>query len=182
MVALRSDAARNRARILEAARDLANRSETLALNAVAQAAGVGVGTVYRHFTTVEELEETLVWERFDELAEILDSTGPTHLERVLTAHFALLVEDELFERVTSRANPALEQTTALITELTDRMAKLMDRARAEGSLRDDIDAAGVLTLVCGVARAARTADLAAEGPQAQLLLRVVLDGLGTRPT
>lgn len=179
MVVLRSDAARNRARIIDAARDFAARSETLALNAVAKAAGVGVGTVYRHFTSVDELEEVLVWERFDDLSDILDSAGPAQLERVLTAHFTLLVEDELFERVTSRGEPALVQTAALLTALIDRLAELLDRTRAEGALRSEIDAAGVLTLVCGLAHAVRNANLAADSPQAQRLLRVVLDGLRT---
>jgi AcrR family transcriptional regulator len=182
MVVLRSDAARNRERILEAAREFADRREALALNAVARAADVGVGTVYRHFTTVEELEETLVWERFDDLADLLASAGPAQLGRVLEAIFTLLAEDALFEKVTSRQQPALEQTAALLAALVDRLADLLDTARGEGTLREDIDAAGVLTLVCGVAHGVRNADLAADSPRARLLLRVVLDGLGVRST
>jgi AcrR family transcriptional regulator len=179
---LRSDAARNRSRILDAARDFVARNEPLALNAVARAADVGVATVYRHFTTVEELEETLVWERFDDLADLLDGAGPAHLERVLKATFKLLAEDALFEKVTSRHQPALEQTAALLTALIDRLGVLLDRVRAEGALREKIDAAGVLTLICGVAHAVRNANLPAESPQSQLLLRVVLDGLRGQST
>lgn len=182
MDALRSDAARNRSRILAAARDFVARNEPLALNAVARAADVGVGTVYRHFATVEELEETLVWERFDDLADLLDGAGPAHLERVLEATFTLLAEDALFEKVTSRHQPALEQTAALLTALMDRLGALLDRVRAEGALREEIDAAGVLTLICGVAHAVRNADLAVGSPQSRLLLRVVLDGLRGRST
>ena len=177
MDGLRKDAARNRTRIIEAARDLAAQGEPLALNAVARAADVGVGTVYRHFTTVEELEETLVWERFDDLAEILESADPAQLERVLGAIFTLLAEDALFEKVTSRTEPALEQTAALLTALIDRLATLLNRTRADGALRDEIDATGVLLLVCGLAHAVRNAGLTADSPQAQLLFRVVLDGL-----
>jgi len=177
MVGLRSDAARNRGRILDAARDLAARGESLALNAVARAADVGVGTVYRHFATVEELEETLVWERFDDLAEILDGAGPTQLERVLAAIFTLLAEDALFEKVTGRPEPVLEQTATVRNSLTDQLADVLSQTRAEGTLRDEIDAAGVLLLMCGLAHAVRTAGLGAASPQAQLLLRVVFDGM-----
>src|SRR5690606_41241090 len=57
MAALRSDAARSRARILEAAHGC-ERAD-LRLNEVARRAGVGVGTVYRHFPTVEALTAAL---------------------------------------------------------------------------------------------------------------------------
>lgn len=164
-------------RIIEAARNLAASGEPLALNAVARASDVGVGTVYRHFSTVEELEETLVWERFDDLAEALDSAGPAQLEHVLATIFTLLAEDALFEKVTARAEPALEQTAALLSALTDRLTGLLNRTRADGALRDGIDAAGVLMLMCGLAHSARNVGLGTDTPQAQLLLRVIFDGL-----
>ena len=177
MDALRKDAARNRARIVEAARDFASRGAPLALNAVARAADVGVGTVYRHFATVQELEETLVWERFDALAEILLESGPAQLESALTTHFTLLVEDELFEKVTARAKPALERTAQVRDALVDQLAELLERARAAGEVRADIDAAGVLLLVCGLAHAARSAEVAADSSRARALLRVAFDGM-----
>lgn len=163
------------ARIVEAARDLAAQGQPLALNAVARTAGVGVGTVYRHFAAVEELEETLVWERFDDLDEILRDAGQAQLERVLTAHFTLLTEDPLFEKVTARPEPALEQTAEKRNALIGRLSGLMDRARMQGHLRTEVDAAGVLLLMCGLAHAARSAEVTADSPQAQVLLRVMFD-------
>lgn len=180
MAGLRSDAARNRGRILDAARDLATQGEPLALNHVARAADVGVGTVYRHFATVEELEETLVWERFDELAELLEDAGSTQLEAVLTAVFVMLTEDPLFERVAGRAEPALEQTAKVRARLTGQLADVLDQTRTEGALRDGIDAPEVLMLMCGLAHAVRNAGLEADGPPARALLRVVFDGLRPR--
>lgn len=177
MDGLRRDAARNRTLIVEAAHHLAARGEALALNSVARAAGVGVGTVYRHFATVEELEETLVWERFDHLAGILQGAGPAQLERALTVHFTLLAEDALFEKVAARVVPALEQTLKMRNDLVTRLAELMDRARAQGEVRADIDAAGLLLLVCGIAYAVRSAGVAADSPQARGLLRVAFNGL-----
>ena len=177
MDGLRRDAARNRARIVETARHLVAAGEGLALNAVARAADVGVGTVYRHFATVEELEEVVVAERFEELAAILRAAGPAQLEQVLTAHFTLLAEDALFEKVTARAEPALEQTTETRDALITQLAELMLRARDQGDLRPEVDAAGVLLLVCGLAHAVRSAELAADSPQSRTLLRVMFDGL-----
>jgi len=177
MDGLRKDAARNRERILEAARDLAAQGESLALNAVARSADVGVGTVYRHFATVEDLEETLVWQRFDHLKELLVGSGPAQLEQVLTAHFTLLTDDALFEKVTGRPEPALEQTVEKRNALIRRLSELMDHARTQGLLRAEVDAAGVLLLMCGLAHAARSAEVTAESPLAKVLLRVVFDGM-----
>jgi AcrR family transcriptional regulator len=180
MESLRSDAARNRAQILDAARDLTARQEPLAMNALARRAGVGVGTVYRHFASVLELEETLVGERFDELSDLLDDAGPGQLDQVLTAHLALLVQDPLFERVIGRAEPALERTTEQRNALIGRLAELMTRDRSRGPVRTDIDAAGVLVLMCGLAHAMHEAGIAHGSDEADVLLRVVLDGLRAR--
>ncbi|MFS0699015.1 TetR/AcrR family transcriptional regulator [Cellulomonas sp. 179-A 4D5 NHS] len=177
---LRKDAARNRARIVDAAREMAARGEPLALNAVARAADVGVGTVYRHFASTDELEEVLVWDRFEELAEIMQAPGSARLEAAVSAHFALLAEDELFERVTSRAAPALDQTAAMLTDLVDGLAALVAEARSAGRVRADVDAPEVLVLVCGLAHGVRSAGLTPASASAQTLLHVVLDGLRGR--
>lgn len=177
MDVLRKDAARNRALILDAARGIAARGEALGLHAVARAADVGVGTVYRHFATVEELEESIVWDRFDELADTMRNAGPTHWELVLTRHFGLLVEDSLFEKVTARAEPALARTTEIRTTLTEQLAQFLADARSESDFGADIDAEGVLLLVCGVAYAARSATYPPGSPEAMKMLRVMFDGL-----
>ena len=177
MEGLRKDAARNRARIVDAAREVAAQGEPLALNAVARAAEVGVGTVYRHFASVEELEEVLVWDRFEELGEILRApTGPV-LEPALRAHFTLLAADEVFEKVTARATPALPQTAAVRQDLIEELAALLERARSAGEVHRGIDAPTVLLLMCGLAHAVRSARLSPQSAPAQELLQVVLRGL-----
>src|SRR5438874_4815085 len=71
---MRKDAARNRQRILVAARELfAQRGLSATLNDLAQHAGVGVGTVYRHFPDREQLIEGLFEERIDALAAAMES-------------------------------------------------------------------------------------------------------------
>ncbi|WP_285036259.1 hypothetical protein [Plantibacter sp. ME-Dv--P-095] len=173
----RRDVARTRLHILEAARSLVAAGETPALNTVAHTADVGVGTVYRHFATVAELEEALVWDRFDALATILRQAGPEHLDQALSAHFRLLVEDSLFEKVVSRQEAALERTTQLQTALIEDLGTLMQRAAALGHLRPDVGPTQVLLLLCGIAHAARTASMASDDPDSSLMLQVVLEGL-----
>lgn len=173
----RKDAARNRARIVESARTLAASGAPIAFNAIARVADVGVGTVYRHFAAVEELEEAVALDRFQELAEILSEAGPNQLERALTAHFTLLTADALFEKVAARAAPALAETTAMRDELLQQLEQLMKRAVTQGHLRDDVDATTVLQVVCGFAYAARSAQIPAHSTQANALLRVMFDGL-----
>jgi len=84
--ALRKDAARNRGRIMDAARALVNDRKPLQLNAVAQAADVGVGTVYRHFPTPEarSIFEQIngVYKKVDDLTEIISKIGRGELSEL----------------------------------------------------------------------------------------------------
>ncbi len=177
MPEIRKDAARNRARILEAARVMSERGEPLALNAVAKTADVGVGTVYRHFATVDELEEVLTWSRFDELSTLLADSGEGRIERLLTTLFEIMATDGLFESVTTRTTPALQETTDRRDALFDELDDLLRGARESGRIRGDVDARGVVALVCGIAHSVRAAALPTSGARATTLLRVVFDGL-----
>ncbi|QHC54783.1 TetR/AcrR family transcriptional regulator [Rathayibacter tanaceti] len=177
MDGLRRDAARNRDRIIEAAKELLHRGDELAMNAVARAADVGVATVYRHFATVEELEEVVVWDRFDQLDRLLNETAPDGLDRTLTEHVALLATDPLFERVTARPDAVLPQTAAKRAALLDRLAEVLEDARSRGRVRVDVDAASILLLACGTAHSVRSAGLAPDSDAARILLDVLLRGL-----
>src|SRR3954465_10165285 len=68
---LRADAARNRERLLAAARDLfAQRGLDVTLNDIAHHAGVGVGTAYRRFANKEEVIDALFEQRLDQVADV----------------------------------------------------------------------------------------------------------------
>ena len=89
--ALRADAARNRERVLSVAREcLARGDASLQMNQIAREAGVGVGTVYRHFPTRQELLEELVNEHVQGLldhARAAEDAGD--LEGLLKLHHRL---------------------------------------------------------------------------------------------
>ncbi|HYS34166.1 MAG TPA: helix-turn-helix domain-containing protein, partial [Pseudonocardiaceae bacterium] len=95
---LRKDAARNRCRIMDAARALVHTGRLVQLNAVAQAADVGVGTVYRHFPTPEALVEALAADRFTALIDQAEQSAaaPDALRGFLKAAVTAYLQDDAF--------------------------------------------------------------------------------------
>ena len=158
MPALRRDAARNRERILTAARALQEAGETPQLNAVARRAEVGVGTVYRHFPTPEALAEGLVADRFAALAEAaadaaLDPDALQALRTFLAEALRAYADDPAFAAATVATAPVLDETRVLRADLHRAFADLVDRAAP--LLRPGLDATDVLILVCGLAYSVR---------------------------
>lgn len=179
MSALRSDAARNRERILGAARELADDGSALQLNAVARAAGVGVATVYRHFATPEALSEGLVEHRFVELTEAARAAAaePDELRALrgyLTASLASYVDDPAFAAATVVATPARAETLALRAELVEAFATLVSRAAHH--LRPGLDPLDLMILVCGLGYATRL-----RPERASQYLDAMLDGVLAKP-
>ena len=173
----RRDVVRNRQRILDAAAAAHARGEALALNAIARAADTGVATVYRHFASVEALEETLVWDRFDELRAMLQPASAASIDSVLEKYFALLLGDQLFETVISRSECALERTAELRDELIEALSSFMEREAARGGLRADLEPSDLLALLCGLAYSARTLGATADDPRGRTLFGVLMSGL-----
>jgi AcrR family transcriptional regulator len=155
---LRRDAARNRQRILDAARCIVDDGDALQLNAVAARAEVGVGTVYRHFPTPDALREGLVEGRFTELLAIADQASAlpdpaAALRTFLDAAMRAYTDDPTFAAIST--SPALErpETAALRAELVHAFTRLVQGA--EPSLQTGLDATDLLVLVCGAAYSAR---------------------------
>lgn len=159
---LRSDAARNRARVLEiAAGQLADGDTSLPMNAIARLAGVGVGTVYRHFPTRQSLLESLAEASFerlvDEARSAADDPDPAAgFTRLL--RFSLRCQLDDIGLATILASPEFEcpQTMRLGAELMGFVTRLLDRARQAGVIRPDISADDIRRLMCGVEHAVRT--------------------------
>ncbi|WP_367131903.1 TetR/AcrR family transcriptional regulator [Saccharothrix sp. HUAS TT1] len=178
---LRADAARNRERVLEAARSrLASGDDSLQLNAIAKLAGVGVGTVYRHFPTRHALLEALVAERFRRLVErareVAADPDPARGLRALLRHtLDLSLADPGFAAVLESADRAGAPTSALKAELDQAVTPLLDRAREAGAVRSDVVADDVRRLLCGVEHAVRSGD---DDPRyAELYLDILVAGL-----
>lgn len=176
---LRADAARNRARVLKVAREqLAAGDHSLQLNAIARLAGVGVGTVYRHFPNRHALVEALSAERFRELvaeaqAAAADEDALAGLHRLLRFALDRALDDPDFAAVLESAGDAGAQTSDMKAELDEAVADLLDRARLAGAIRSDIEADDVRRLLCGVEHAVSSGD----GERREVYLDVLLMGL-----
>ncbi|WP_016698953.1 TetR/AcrR family transcriptional regulator [Actinoalloteichus spitiensis] len=158
---LRADAARNRDRILDAARELVREGDGgLPLNVVARRAGVGVGTVYRHFPTSGALLESLVAGSLDALVEsaraAVSMADPAaalvaFLEGVLRGQLA----DEGLRLVLTRPAFACVETGERVRELLAALAALLERATRAGVVRPEITPDDVRRLLIGTHEAVR---------------------------
>jgi AcrR family transcriptional regulator len=142
---LRKDAERNRQRVLEAARELfAVKGMEATLNDVAQHANVGVGTVYRRFSTKEELVEAIFEDGIDQLVAFAES-ALLHEDSWggfvwFVSHLCELTATDrgLREIVYSNAYGGYRVACAR-NRLHPPISKLVERARDDGHLRPDVE-------------------------------------------
>jgi len=158
---LRADSARVRARMLAAARARVDAGDLeLPMNAIAKAAGVGVGTVYRHFPNRQALLESLAAQSLESLvADAVAAAGhpdvAAGLADLLRAALRLQLTDPTLAAVLAAPDAACLETMKLSRDLRDTIGPLLDRARAEGALRSDVTADDFRRLICGVQHAVR---------------------------
>jgi AcrR family transcriptional regulator len=175
--AQRADARRNRKRVLEAARRcMARKGLDAQIEEIARLAGVGVGTVYRHFPTKEDLVEALALARFERLAELardaLAAEDPwTGFEGFIRAAARIQSEDRAISEVlTSR--PETMSHAAESVDMIGLVGELMDRGQSDGSIRADADPRDVPMLMCALAGTYRNPHTNPER-----YIGIVLDGL-----
>ena len=155
---LRADARRNRERILESARAVfAQYGADAQIDDVARQAGVGVGTVYRHFPTKEALLVELLREKFRLFAvrgrEALEADGEPFavLEDLLRRNAETASSDAAVQHALAGAGEQIwMQAQAEQQELVEVTEKLLARAREAGTLRQDVDANDIAMLMCGL--------------------------------
>jgi AcrR family transcriptional regulator len=155
---LRSDARRNRERILSGARAVfAQCGSEAQMDDVARRAGVGVGTVYRHYPTKEALLVELVREKFRlfaaEAREALERDDEPFevLADLMRSNAEALERDAGTQQVLAGAGEQIWiHAAAEQAELLELTSQLIERAQRAGSIRADATANDIGMLMCGV--------------------------------
>jgi AcrR family transcriptional regulator len=180
---VRADAKRNHDRIVEVAREVfREQGYDASLDLVARRAGVGPGTLYRHFPRRENLVDAIMqsWvDRVDEAAEeaLAQERAPRDLLLRWFEEYVALIS--LHKGGPARITSAMDDPASPIRTKCEVLKtagdRVLDRLRAEGALRDGVDTIQVARLVGGVATVADQGDL--DPATVRPLLEVVADGL-----
>jgi AcrR family transcriptional regulator len=175
----RADAVRNRERVLAAARDAFSADgPSVSLDDVARRAGVGAGTVHRHFPTKDSLFVAVIAGRLRQLAT--DAEGLAGAADPGAAFFAFFAElaDQARENLALSAavTDSADAVRGAGEPLAAALAVLLTRAQEAGAVRADITVTDLHAIMAGVLLAEQRLDPASRGQA----LRVVADGLATR--
>jgi AcrR family transcriptional regulator len=173
----RADAQRNRARVLAAAeRVFAELGTAASTEEVARAAGVGVGTVFRHFPSKEALLRALVVERLARVAaDARERAASADVGQAFFDFFAAVVRGsatklDLFAVLADLGVRPNEAVAPIAEEATGALALLLRTAQRAGAVRRDVAVADVIALLAGASQARRYA-------ADDRALAVILDGL-----
>jgi AcrR family transcriptional regulator len=183
---MRADALKNRRRILEAAEEVfAAEGVGVPIDTVAERAGVGVGTVYRHFPTKEALFEAIVVTRLQELvseaASCFEAGDAGEAFFVWLRQFARQAskKQDLFDALVRAGIDIKSQCADLFEQLEAAIDRLVEQARRQGTVRSDVATKDVIGLVLGACQAARQRGLGLP-PSYEHMVDVVCDGLRLR--
>src|SRR3954466_13002859 len=178
----RADALRNYEKVLAAARDaFAEGGESTALEEIARRAGVGIGTLYRHFPNRQALVEALYIDEVEDVcrsAAELDGAEPWE---ALKGWFERLIayigtKRALAHELLNYLEPEAALFQVCRASLFEAGEPLLKRAQEAGVVRPDVTIAEVIQMVVGIAKIPST-----DREQVQHILRVALDGLRYRP-
>ncbi|WP_189243776.1 TetR/AcrR family transcriptional regulator [Planobispora rosea] len=183
----RADARRNRERVLRTAQQLfATEGLGISLDEIARRAGVGPGTVHRHFPTKEALYLAVAIDQLRQLvakAEALAATSdPAALFTLLSAMMASGAENVAVKSALVAAE--FDMRTAapdVAADLTRHVTDLLGRANAAGAVRPDLAVEEVMALVAGAFAAIRHADAETSPTRAAHIAQLILDGLRPQP-
>ena len=181
---LRADAVRNRERIADIARQLFREKgyDAVSMDEVAKTAGVGIGTLYRHFPTKEALYDAAIqaWvETVNAAAEKSLASEGAPRDRLL-AWFEAYVEfltrhKGAAWRITSALGDDDSPFAAKCRTYLNANQRVIDTLASEGALRADVDAMQLCRLVGGVAAVVDNSELAPDA--ARSMRAVVADGV-----
>jgi AcrR family transcriptional regulator len=154
----RADAERNRARLLEAAKTVfTEKGSAASLEEIARAAGVGIGTLYRHFPTRDALIEAVYVSESEQLfavsAQLAKTRAPVAALREWLLIFVdyMAIKRGMLEALNSIAGGAPELKATSGARLQQAVQTLVDRAVASGDIRLDMEPLDLLRALAGVA-------------------------------
>jgi AcrR family transcriptional regulator len=172
---LRSDAQRNKHEILAAAVRAFTKDAHASLEGIAKAAGVGIGTLYRHFPTREALVEAAWRNEVKKLCEMAPGLLADHrpdlalarfldrlIDDLLTKHGMLEAMRAVVAAGPTRLNPSLAMFAAAI-------APIIEAGKTDGVLRDDVTVDDFMTI--------KAAITLARPENARRLAAILVDGL-----
>jgi AcrR family transcriptional regulator len=183
---LRKDAARNRALLIDAAREVfADRGLEASLDDIAHRAGLGVGTAYRHFSNKHELAEAIFAEAIDRVIELAEhgAEAPdpwTGIVTFLEGTAEMQTADRGLREVLMGVHDP-ERMEQVNDRLSPPMRRMIERAKQAGQIRPDVEVTDlgiVVLMLCTVADV--TGDAAPD--LWRRYLPMLLDGLRTTGT
>ncbi|KOG60213.1 hypothetical protein ADK77_36445 [Streptomyces antibioticus] len=179
---MRSDAIRTRKLLMEAAATaFAEQGVEVSISEIAERAGIGKGTVFRHFSTKEDLLASIVSENQNTLVTIGERLAQTAapaeaLLEFMAAAIELQIRDRAFCQVAhgeARNHPDVRNGLAALDAIT---TTLTDRARAHGAIRQDITGQDVMLLMSGIFQTASLL-LPTQPHLWRRYLRLIFDGM-----
>ncbi len=177
---LRADAAGNRARIITAARAAIANGGEVKLNAIARQAGVGQGTLYRHFPTRDDLLAEVYREDVGELVAAAPALLAAHEPLTALARWLDRVADyaQVKRGVFAAVEAGVSQGLAAhsLGPIGEALTWLLDAGKADGTIRPDVDARDVILLIGYLTRL----EQGEWDARSRHLLQVILDGLRAR--
>jgi len=183
---LRADAERNRRRVLEVAQAVfAAEGLAVPIDEIARRAGLGVGTLYRHFPTKEALFEAIVVGRMQVLVGEARERGAA--KDPGEAFFAILariaeegaVKKDFLDALASAGADVVRALGGLKEELNAAFEHLLKRAQRAKAVRRDVDAREAMALATGALGACKRLGIDARGRER--ILAIVRDGLRAAP-
>ncbi|MER7692728.1 TetR/AcrR family transcriptional regulator [Streptomyces sp. NPDC097610] len=181
---IRADAARNRTRLLDAARIAFASAAPVSLKQIARDTGVGIGTLYRHFPTREALVEAIYQH---ELAQLCADTeillGTEDPADALRGWMDLFADYTSTRRETADALRAvlvsdIETASQAREQLCAAVQVILDAGTATGTLRDDVHAEDIVTTLVGMFT---TTSLAGGRDQLGRMLDLLIDAVRRPP-
>jgi AcrR family transcriptional regulator len=177
----RADARRNRERVLAAAREaFAAGGESTALEEVARRAGVGIGTLYRHFPSRQALLEALYVNEVEQVCRTASELADADPWRAFNDWFERLIGYLVTKRaLAAELQNYLDADAPLFKECRAGLyaagEPLLQRAQIAGVVRPDVEFSQVMQMVVGISK------IPSDPRQIEHILRIALDGLRYQP-